>query len=216
LSRLHPFDLAGAPLVSAFTSIRARCPDAPDFATFCKIPEARDLLHQLAGLNIGEGDPRAAEHYMYLLFAVYRFWYGGQQTLSVVRERLQDRLGAEPRGMPSVPGGACYVTLPVLWFWARIDPETPPEPLDGMFVVADRDPSRITVVVVLGIRPERSGFSLIVGGGDENLMLAAVDRVRRPAFEPDFDGGEAAGFRSCTSEAELLYLTRLALHAAAE
>ncbi len=214
--RQHPFDLAGAHAVSTFADIRASSPEPPDFARFCRLARVNDLVSRMVPASPTDLDPRVAEHHLYLLFAMYRFWCANQRTLIVDRTALEHLFHGIPNRMPSVPHGACYVTLPEFWFWGRIDPEEPPEPLDGMFLVADRDESWLTVVAALGIRPQRSGFSQVVVGGDEKLLRAATDCLREPPFHADFEGGEAAGYRSCVSEAELLHLARLALHAAAE
>lgn len=214
--RQHPFDLAGPPAVQAFVDIRATSTDPPNFATFCKLEQVGTILAEFAPASGTESDPRVAEHYLYLLFAMYRFWFADQTTLTVNRGRLQRLLDSVAHGLPVVPKGACYLALPELWFWARINRESPPEPLDGMFVVADGDETWLTVVAVLGVRPERSGFSQIVVGGDEITLAGAANSVRQPVFHPDFEGAEAAGFLSCISEAELLHLARLALCATAE
>jgi hypothetical protein len=112
---------------------------------------------------------------------------------------------------PTVPHGACYLQLPERIFWARIADTAAPEPLDGVFLVAGPAGAELTVLAVLGLRPDRDGFSQLVVTAPAADFSHAREAARRPLFAPVLDGGDRAGLRSLVSEAELLYLAHLAL-----
>ena len=112
---------------------------------------------------------------------------------------------------PDVPHRACYLQLPERLFWARISDTAAPEPLDGLFLAAGPGDREITVLAVLGLRPERGGFSQIALTVPPEDLAQAKDFVRRPRFAPVLEGGERAGVKSLVSEAELLHLAHLAL-----
>ena len=67
------------------------------------------------------------------------------------------------------------------------------------------------MLAVLGLRPERGGFSQIALTVPPEDLAQAKDFVRRPRFAPVLEGGERAGVKSLVSEAELLHLAHLAL-----
>ncbi len=85
-----------------------------------------------------------------------------------------------------------------------------------MFVVRNDCDLQLTVVAVLGLRPDRDGFSQITVSATVADMLAAAATRREPPFGPVMDGGREAGFLSVTSEGELLHLAHLALLSATE
>ena len=67
-----------------------------------------------------------------------------------------------------MPSPSLYVQLPPKLFWASIATDLPPEPVDGFFAtVADGvDPlggpfQELQVLMVLGLRRARAGFSVI-------------------------------------------------------
>ncbi len=96
-------------------------------------------------------------------------------------------------------------------FWSQVDSQAPHEPLDGVFVITGRAGREIVVLGVLGLRPERGGFSQITATAVPEDLAAARAAARQPPFDPAMDGGQVAGFRSVTSVAELLLLAHLAL-----
>jgi hypothetical protein len=165
----------------------------------------------------------AAEEYGTLLYVAHRFWRAGRHTISldgaaVERMLALDQGGragareAAQTGSPlTVPHGACYLQLPERLFWARIAPDAPAEPLDGLFLAAGADGREITVLAVLGFRPERGGFSQVALTVPTEDFARAGGLARRPLFAPALEGGERAGVKSLLSEAELLHLVSLAL-----
>ena len=69
----------------------------------------------------------------------------------------------------------------------------------------------LLVLAVLGLRPEREGFSQIAVAAPPEEVAGAARLARRPPFAPVLEGGERAGMKSLVSEAELLHLAHLAL-----
>jgi hypothetical protein len=83
-----------------------------------------------------------------------------------------------------------------------------------MFVIGPAGGGDLTVVAILGLRSGREGFSQIAVTAPAAEMAEVEAALQTPAFPPMMEGGAEAGFRSVTSEAELLYLARLALDSA--
>jgi hypothetical protein len=152
-----------------------------------------------------------AEGYGILLFSVYHFWLGGRREIALDRERLERIIARGASPAPLHVDAGWYVQLPERAVWARITEGSPPEPLDGLFVTPGASGREITVLAVLGLRPEREGFSQIAVTVPTDDWYRAGMVVRRPLFAPVLEGGERAGLKSLVSEAELLHLAHLAL-----
>jgi hypothetical protein len=229
VSRLHPFDVVSAGLPEDwFAEVRAtethgRNPS--DRRQFHELAPVRDVLRRLSPPG-SEAAATTVAQYETLLYAAYRFWSAGRQSVALGRRGLEQAVAADGRtkdqvtdgppdrltaGPPEVPHGACYLQLPERLFWARIDDTTAPEPLDGLFLATGAGTREITVLAVLGLRPERGGFSQIAVTVPPEDLACAGDVVRRPLFAPVLEGGDRAGVKSLVSEAELLHLAKLAL-----
>jgi hypothetical protein len=211
MTRLHPFDYVFAELAdSRFEEIREQGWER-DLTFFGKLPAVRSLLEAVSPPD-ADGDADALAEYLASLFVAFRYWEAGRHTYRIGRDDLERRWSTPTATLPPVPEGACYVEFPERWFWAQIDQGAPHEPLDGLFVAASGAPqSAVTVVAVLGLRPERGGFSQITVTGDGSNLRHAVASRREPPFAAAMEGGAATGFRSITSEGELLHLASLAL-----
>ncbi len=218
MSRTHPFDMVFAELAgTSFPHIREEAPDASvDLATLTRLPTAQRLLRDLGSPELAEADPQAVTEYLALLFVAYRYWAAGEHTLSVDRDKLEAAIDGGSTNIPVLEHDACYLVFPERWYWARIGDNQPHEPLDGLFVVRAKSQAELTVAAILGLRPGRDGFSQItVTGGADDVAAAASD-TRDPPFAPIMDGGAQAGFKSVTTEGELLQLSHLALISAGE
>jgi hypothetical protein len=216
VSRLHPFDVVSAGLPEEwFSEIRAAeatgC-DATDRLQFHDLAPVREVLRQLSPLG-AEAAAITLAQYETLLYTVYRFWSAGRHSVGLEREGVERALAADGRtgGQAAVPHTACYLQLPERLFWARIDDIAPPEPLDGLFLATGAGSREITILAVLGLRPERGGFSQITVTVPLEDLARAKDVVRQPLFAPVLEGGDRAGVKSLVSEAELLHLAYLAL-----
>jgi hypothetical protein len=216
--RLHPFELVFSDYASTFfPEIRAEAPErAINLATMAKLQSAQRLLRELGSPDLAEEDAGAVGEYLALVFAAYRYWEAEEPTLSVSKDKLIRAIQDQPTQGIAAHHDACYLEFPERWFWATIGEGQPHEPLDGMFVVSTGPDTGITVVAILGLRPGREGFSQITVTGGADAVAAASGTMRDPPFGPVMDGGLAAGFKSVTSDGELLYLARLALESAAE
>ncbi len=211
MSRPHPFDVIHGALSEEWFS---EIGDPGDRLQFQQLPPVQRVLGELKTAD-QEAAGAAAEEYGILLYAVHRFWQARRYSISLDRAAVEQALAIEATRAAEVPHGACYLQLPERLFWARIGEDVPPEPLDGMFIAAGAGGREITVLAVLGLRPERHGFSQIAVTAPPEDFVRARDFARRPLFAPVLEGGERAGVKSLTSEAELLHLANLALaHAA--
>ncbi len=168
----------------------------------------------------------ALEQYRVLVYHGFNFWrYGRRLYLlepSVARYLVE--------GSPSLaewdlrlPHPSVYVQLPPNLFWASISPEMAPEPVDGFYATECRafDPlgpsvRRLHLLMVLGIRRERAGFSVIpfdteVGPGIAHEWTELPAREGAKDFDNVLPGGEIAGLYSILTSAEALKLMARAL-----
>jgi hypothetical protein len=218
-SRLSPFDLALGPVAGELADLTAAAAraglDPRVLEDFARVPEAQRLLGRLEVPSLVERQPEAAEAYLSLLFAAYRYHAAGNRVVTPAADRLETLLlHRPPAAGPEVPGDACYVQLPEHRFWGRVADDAPHEPLDGMFLAAAPPGEDVLLVAVLGLRVERGGFSQVTMRAGPGDFAAARLARREPPFAPLMEGGAAAGFHSVATPAELLTLTHLALLAA--
>ncbi len=180
--------------------------------------ERRPGSREAAGATGESAGAAALEEYGALLFQGYQFWRHGRQLFvveeDVVRELLQDDDGVgDDVVQPPHPAG--YLQLPRNLVWARAGEEQPPEPVDGVFWTRqelDGD-ARLDVLLVLGMRPARPGFS-VVSVADELEGGRPGDWARnaRPDgtdFENVLPGGELDDLFAVTTPAEALKLAAL-------
>lgn len=219
MDRPNPFDLVFRDLEPALDGILADAKrqgrDPRDPLAFAQVPAAQRLLGRLESPEVMADHPEAAAEYLTLLYAAFRYWEAGERVLAVQRATLEPVLDVVPRGRIEVPGAACYVRLPAQWFWARVADDAPHEPVDGMFVAAGSRGDEVTVVAVLGLRPDRGGFSQIAVSAHPADVGAAPALARPDRFAPVMEGGARAGVRSLVSVAEVLLLVHLALDVSA-
>jgi hypothetical protein len=216
MSRLTPFDLVFAPIADQLSGLGAAAAaagqDPRERQAFAMVPEVQRLLEDLAAPELVAEHPEAAEEYLTLLHAAYRFDVAGRRVVTTTRAQLEPWLARlAPVEPPRIPEGACYLQLPPQWIWGRRDPAQAHEPLDGMFAIASPRGDEITIVAVLGLRAERGGFSQVVVRARPADFAEARTVGRTPPFAPLMEGGSAAGFRSVASAGELVTLLQLAL-----
>jgi len=214
--RPTPFDLVFAPIADRLPPLGAAAAaagrDPLDRREFALVPEVQRLLESLQAPDLVARQPEAAEEYLTLLHTAFRFDAAGRRVVTATRAQLEPWLARlPPAAAPSIPETACYVRLPAPWFWARRGDTEPHEPLDGMFAVTSPRGDEVTVLAVLGLRPERGGFTQITLRARPADFAAARAVRRDPPFSPLMDGGAAAGFRSVAAGGELLTLLHLAL-----
>ena len=151
-----------------------------------------------------------------LLYQAYRFRAAGARVFLIDEPTARALVGGESVSPPAPAGRieAGYVQLPRNVFWARADAESAAEPLDGFFFARG---FRFDVLLALGVRPRRPGFTAIPIAADVDSRAALdrwADSHARDAGE-DFanilPGGDIDALRGLTSAAEALKLAALAL-----
>lgn len=217
MSRLDPFsyafgDLAAERFPDVQRDAAERLADSGDRIAFAALPAVQRLLADVESPELIDARPEAADAYLTALYVAYRFWSAGCRVIPLTQDALEHALRrAAPHELPTVAGGACYFQLAEHWVWARIGADEPYEPLDGFFVVASADGRALTVLAVLGLRPDRGGFSQLSVAATPHEVLMAGQAARTPPFASVLDGGDRAGVRSIVAAGELLHLAQLAL-----
>jgi len=204
LGRPTPWSVIFAPLTPRYATLGA-IPDDP--AAFGRTPVVQRLLAEIESPDLLRRAPVAAAEYQYLLFADIQHWRHERPVRTVSRGALDAALSVSP--LPS-PVSVCYVQLPPRQMWAQPDPDGTHEPLDGCYVIPLPREERL-VVAVLGLHAGRAGLSQVTLTVHGDAWLGATDALPDDAFAPAMPGGEAAGFRSVRTAAELLHLVRVAL-----
>ncbi|HET9984740.1 MAG TPA: hypothetical protein VFQ38_14180 [Longimicrobiales bacterium] len=226
-ARLTPYELVfgeGAFEAESFPAIRAEAeahgiPTAdPD--RFLLLAAAGTLLREL----VPDDAPREAFREIgILLFQAYHFWRFDRR-LFVLTEPLARSLATSTPHVgeweltPPAPAG--YLQLPRQLFWARVAEGEPAEPIDGFFwtMVGAEDPAmppyaRLDLLLVLGLRPGRPGFSVMdvsapLGGGPGHWADLEA-RGEAADFANVLPGGDVAGLHALVTDAEALKLCSL-------
>ncbi|HET6230736.1 MAG TPA: hypothetical protein VFE05_11755 [Longimicrobiaceae bacterium] len=168
----------------------------------------------------------ALEQHRALLYHSFNFWRFGRRLYTLEAPVARYLVEAAPTLADwdlAMPHPSVYVQLPPQLFWASISPDATPEPVDGFFAVETRgnDPlgpayRELTALMVLGMRRERAGFSIIpfdteVGPGIAADWAEAPGRDGARDFASVLPGGEMAGLYSILTSAEALKLLARAL-----
>jgi hypothetical protein len=167
----------------------------------------------------------ATEEYAELLYHAFQFWSFGKRLYVLSREALE--LLASPSyalGTWEVAGPpACYVQFPTQRVWARVAADAAFEPVDGCFIVVDdtmaapQSGAHLRALLVLGLRPERPGISLVSYRTDLDPRNAAAlaERPWREDSEPfgnAIPGGERQALHAITTTSELEAIALRVLH----
>lgn len=173
-----------------------------------------------------DASPEALEHYRSLLYHAFNFWRFGRRfyVLQPPVARYLVEAAPELGGWElRLPQPSVYIQLPANLFWASVDPDAPPEPVDGFFVsCSERADTRgrpyevLEVLMVLGIRRDRAGFSMATFSSEVGQGIAAVwaetpGRDVGKDFENVLPGGEIRGLYSILTVSEALKLIARAL-----
>ncbi len=232
--RQDPYDLAfGAESMDErlFPPIaeEAEARDQPlaDPDRFVFLSSVGKLLQAIAGSEPYEGgkspteeDREAVRQYGRLLFHAFHFWRGGKVRREVGEDRLRwllDDVTTVGDWELRTPAGSGYLRLPRNLVWAAPAPGLPPEPVDGLFWMLARPDDgravRLHILLTLGVRSDRAGFSVIPATGvldDERHWAEVQGRADGTDFETNLPGGEMDDLYSIETAAEALKLASLA------
>lgn len=220
VARLTPYELVfteGDFEGTVFPRFRAEAAerevDATNPERFAFLSVVGDVLRDVTP---EDAPPEALEQYRALLFHAYHFWESGKRVYVLDRAVTRFLVEATPEMagwafVPPSPSG--YLQLPANLFWSSIAPDTPPEPVDGFFFTesfqtADPDLRRINLLLVLGVRRSRAGFSVVqleTGIGAD--LVTDIEQTRPDGdFANVLPGGEISGLYSILTTAEALKL----------
>jgi hypothetical protein len=178
------------------------------------LPAASDLVRRMVP---DEATPEVIEQARDLLYQAYNFRRAGRVVLACDTPVIRYLVEAGPSLGDwefSLPAASVYLQLPAHLFWASVSVEAAPEPVDGIFLtaVSAEDPlgppyRRVNALMVLGMRPDRAGFSVAsfdteVGPGIPADWMAAEGRESGEDFANVLPGGELSGLYSITTAAE--------------
>ncbi|HEU0013070.1 MAG TPA: hypothetical protein VFQ45_05275 [Longimicrobium sp.] len=229
-ARLTPYELAfmeGDFETRVFPGIQAEAEehreDPSRRSRFAFLSLAGDAVREMVP---PDAPPDMLAEYRALLYHAFNFWrYGRRLYLldaPVARYLVEGAPTLEGWDL-AAPLPSVYLQLPANLFWASISTDVPPEPVDGFFVtVGDRTDAgdeayqELQVLMVLGIRRERPGFSVIAfeteaGPGIPTVWVETPGREEGHDFENVLPGGEIAGLYSILTTAEALKLVARAL-----
>ncbi|MFO7894621.1 MAG: hypothetical protein R6U63_12870 [Longimicrobiales bacterium] len=196
--------------------------DDPD--RFLFLSSVGKLLQAIAG---GEdagyedeptGDEDALKQYGRLLYHAFHYWRDRKPTRRVDEESVRwllDDVTSVGDWRLTPPSRSGYLQLPRNLVWAEPAPGLQPEPADGFFwrfTEPDDRPPELHVLLVLGVRADRAGFSVVPATGvlDTEDHWAETDaRPDGTDFETTLPGGEMDELYSLETAAELLKLASL-------
>ena len=187
-------------------------------------PDAFQLLAAV-GAAVREVVPEdapadALKQYRALLYHAFNLWRMGKRLYVVepsVARYLIEPAPEQDAWDLALPHPSAYLQLPANLFWGSIAPDATPEPVDGFFVTSSEgiDPLgkpflRLALLVVMGIRRNRAGFSVIpvdteAGPGIPPPWLAP-GREDGSDFQSILPGGELSGLYSILTSGEVLKL----------
>lgn len=209
------------PRIQAEAEAHAVDPARPDRFAFLSV--AADAIRDVVP---ADAPAELVEEYRLLFYHGFNFWRFGRRLYTLEPATARYLVEAAPKlaGWSfTLPYPSVYVQLPPRLFWASIAVDAPPEPVDGFFAIQSEgiDPlgpgfSDLQVLMVLGVRRDRAGFSVIpfdteVGPGIPADWAEAPGRDGAPDFANILPGGEIAGLYSILTNTEALKLLARAL-----
>ncbi len=206
--RPTPFALAFAEIESRFPAIAEALQQdgavATDRDRFVLLEPVGRLLKEIVPEDAGAD---ALEVHVLLLHHAYLFWAAKQQVHEISEQALRQAIDAR-QITTQLPQPAFYLQLPELRVWGAPNEDSPPEPLDGMFVSETGAAGEIAVLAIFGMRPDRPGFSAVgLEGRADSIEIAAAREDGSAPLGPRLAGGTAAGLYSVANPGELLLLT---------
>jgi hypothetical protein len=226
-ARLTPYELILEPLEREdFPAIRAegeqRGSDVHRRDQFLLLGHAGAALEEMVA---DDADPESLDEYGELLYQGFQFWSYGRRLYSFdagVTAALTEPDYYIGNWIFAAPP-ASYLQFPYQKLWARVSADAPYEPLDGVFVVAAETEERadsgvhVRAQMVLGLRPDRPGVSLVSYRDDLDPAKVAVRaaspwRAEGVAYANAIPGGERMGYRTLATTSELEALVIRSFH----
>ncbi len=190
-------------------------PGAPDVRAPDPGAESGAAAEPASSEEPSEERKAALRHHGRLLFHAFHFWRGRGDRVELDEEEMRwliDEVTRVGDWRLRPPGPVGYLRLPRNLIWTAPGPGLTPEPADGFFwyyVDSGEEPARLHVLLVLGVRPDRPGFSVVSATGAldrEAHWAEATGRDEGTDFETDLPGGELDRLYSIETAAELLKL----------
>ena len=184
------------------------------------------LLQSFAGQEPDSGaEKEEIRQYGRLLYHAFHLWRERKALLVLTDEAarwLMEDVTTVGDWRLRTPSPAGYVQLPKHLVWAAPAAGATPEPVDGFFwtfVPGDDSPDTLHVLLALGLRPDRPGFSIVPATGELDTVAHWAEIDARPDgqdFETTIPGGEQDRLHSLETPAEILKLaSRVFWHIAA-
>ena len=156
----------------------------------------RDLMPE-------DAPAEAVTAYGALLHMLFLMWERDWPVARPGAEPLREALAkSEPLAARTPPAAVCYLQLPERLVWAEPEPGAAHEPVDGAFVVAE--PGRLRVVAVLGLWPDRGGFTTVEAAASLPAPAPPARDDGSAPFASALPAGERAGLLSVVGELELV------------
>lgn len=141
--------------------------DVSDIPQFIMLATVGALMRSLLP---ADANTDAVKQFSAVVTHAYHYWLAGKPSYDIDDTTLRRLLSPETlvgSWDMAPPGPAGYVRLPRNIVFARIDEDAVPEAIDGFFFITPDE--RVDVMFVLGLVPQRGGFSII----DVTTMIAA-------------------------------------------
>jgi hypothetical protein len=196
------------PAIAEESQRRRLAVDRPDL--FAGMERVGALLQQLVP---DATEPRALDRYLEILFHGFNFWAADRPFYAFQAPAVRSLIDGPPdlgAWRLRAPASALYAELPKNLFWSAVTEGEPPEPIEGIFAVLSepgRTESQAHLLLVLGMRPDRPGFSV---ASVTTSLEAAADPGEAGAFVSEIPGADLAELYSLRQPSEaVLLLSRL-------
>ncbi|MGQ0813352.1 MAG: hypothetical protein ACT4O1_02685 [Gemmatimonadota bacterium] len=214
-ARAHPYDLVFATDElegTAFPAIKqeaeARAVDARDAERTLLLEGMGELMRSLLP---ADATAPAFSQFGSIVWHAYQYWLAGKQTFSIDEPTLRRLLAPETQvgeWRLAAPASAGYLQLPRNSIFSQVDEGAHAEAVDGFFFVYGD--GRLDLLLVLGLVPNRSGFSVInvsgiVSAHDSEHWGDVTAREEGTDFENILPGGSGRLY-AVTNALEVLKL----------
>lgn len=217
---MHPYEMVFAlPELegTAFPAIRAEAEERGiglnDYERVLLMESMGELMRSL--LPPAASTPAFAQFGAIVTHA-FHYWLQGRRTFTIDEAAMRsiiDGVGAIGAWRLAAPARAAYVQLPRNLIFSRVDENAQAEAIDGFFFMLEAE--RLDVLLVLGVVPNRAGFSIIhVIGNPAAESACHFGDVQARAVGVDFENvlpGGSGRLYAITNAMEALKLASRSL-----